>query len=175
MSGRLTPKFLTRQVAENAATLVLGGVFFNSMMQKVLNKQMGHIVVLVPSVADVRTEGYPDWPNYPIEPFPLYEHSIGDKDKWTSKYDEIARCKAQQLWRDQNTDGNTDVMPHLLFPDDTQYWGGVKRHGFVVAFSGVQSYFDQMVSGMVADAIKAFARFEFENSDDKAKKLAFLS
>lgn len=176
MSGRLTPKFLTNEVAEAAVNMVLGGILFNSMLDQVAKKdRVGHIVILVPSVADVRAEGYPDWPNYPIQPFLLYEKSIGDKDKWTGKYDEIARCKAQQLWRGQNTDGNTDNMPHLLFPDDTPYWGGVKRHGLVVAFSGDKSYLDQMISGMVADALKAIARFEWESSSDKTEKLSFLS
>lgn len=175
MSPRFTPKFLTHEVAERAVNLVFNGIFYNGMLNHMLNRRVGHIVVMVPSVEDARVEDYSKWPNYPIEPFLLYEDSIGDKDQWTSKYDEIARSKAQQLWREQNTDGNTDCMPHLLFPDDTPYWGGVKRHGFVVAFSGVQSYFDQMISGMVADAIKAIARFEFEKSADKTQKKAFLT
>ncbi|AVA26517.1 hypothetical protein NXC24_PC02091 (plasmid) [Rhizobium sp. NXC24] len=42
---------------------------------------------------------------------------------------------------------------------------GVKRHG-IIACSCVQAHFDLMISGMVADAIKAFARHHFENSDD---------
>jgi hypothetical protein len=175
MGERVTPKYLTAEVAEIAAKLVLNGIFFNGMLDHVLNKRMGHIVVLVPSVDHACIDDYSNWPNYPLQPVVLFEKRIGDKNKWQSSYDVIALNKARQLWYDQNTDGNTDSMSHLLFPGDTPYWGGVKRHGIVVACSGVQAYFDQMISGMIADAIKAIARFNWENSTDKAQKNAFLS
>lgn len=176
MSERLTPKFLTRELAEKAVKLVMGGILFNGLLDGIAKaERMGHIVVLVPSVEDARAADYPNWPDYPIKPFLLFEKSYGDRDKWTSQYDNIAKCKAQQLWRGQNFDGNTDVCPHLLFPDDTLYYGGVYRHGIVVAFSGDKSRLDQMLSGMVADAIKALAGVAFDESDDKAQKRAFLS
>ncbi len=175
MSDRLTPKFLTPEVIGGAADIVMSGVFYNSRLDGVIKKKrMGHLVVLVPSIEDARGPNYANWPNYPITPHCIFEQSYGDRREWTSEYDIIARCKAQQLWRGQNTDGNTDIMPHLLFLDDTRYWGGVKRHGLVVAFSGVQSYIDQMISGMVADALKALGRHMYEIGDDVAEKRAFL-
>lgn len=171
----LTPRYLTQAVAEEATDVVLGAVMFgDSQMRDRFSRIMCHVVVLVPSVEDVREAGYPDWPDYPIKPAVIYERSVEDAEPWPYPFDEIARCKAQQLWRGQNTDGNTDSMPHLLFPDDTPYWGGVKRHGFVVACSGVQPYFDQMISGMIADMIKALARHEWEISDDKSEGHSFI-
>jgi hypothetical protein len=169
------PKFLTPEVAEAAVTMVTNGVFLSDAMKERSKRQMLHIVVLAPSVVDAREEDYPEWPDYPIKPALLFEKSIGDKEAWPFPFDNIARCKAQQLWRGQNSDGNTDSVPHLLFADDTPFWGGVKRHGLVVASSGTQAYFDQMISGMVADALKAFGRHAFEESDDKKNGNIFLS
>lgn len=172
MSKLLTPKFLTVPTASAITDMVLNAVMFSGQLP--LMRQMCHIVVLVPAVEDAREADYPDFPNYPIRPCILYERSIGEEE-WPHEFDNIARCKAQQLWRDQNTDGQTDSNAHLLFPDDTPYWGGVKRHGIVVACSGVQPWFDQMISGMIADALKAVGRELFEISDDKARGASFLT
>lgn len=170
MSNILTPKFLPKEMVRTVVDMVLDGFMFDKRMDSILSRKMCHIVVLVPSVTDVHEAGH-----HPITPFPIFEKSVGNPDEWPRKFDDIARCKAQQLWRGQNTDGNTDSVPHLLFSDDTPFWGGVRRHGIVVACSGVQPYFDQMISGMIADALKAFGRFRFEASDDNAKNRDFLA
>jgi len=143
----LTPKFLTEQVAKKAVHHVLSVI---QSLDGVLNRMMCHIVILVPSMKDDRQRNYPDWPNYQIEPCAIYEYSFGNMSNWPHRFDSIARCKALQLWHDRNDD-RTDCMPHLLFPGDTPYWGGVKRHGIVVACSGFQPHFDKMFSGMIAD------------------------
>lgn len=137
---------------------------------------MLHVVVLVPAMEDVQSEPYP---NYRIQPHLLYEHSehksCEDNDNvWPWKFDEIARCKALQLWQDRNDD-RTDVMPHLLFPGDAPFWGGVKRHSIVVAASGVQPHFDKMISGMVADMCVAMAHDDWLGSQDHKDDVEFLS
>lgn len=172
MGGILTPKFLTKETANHIVNMLMFGIF--DSMDDVLKRKQLHIVILVPSVEDASADDYPDWPDYPIKPAVLYEHSVGDKGSWPYPFDNIAKCKALQLWRGQNTDGNTDSVAHLLFPDDTPFWGGVKRHGLVVACSGVQPYFDQMFAGMIADALKAFGRHAWEESDDKKEGLTFI-
>ncbi|MEZ4200808.1 MAG: hypothetical protein R3B69_04510 [Candidatus Paceibacterota bacterium] len=174
MSERLTPKYLTKEVAETAVEMVLKGFVFDSRMDQVIDGHNCHIVVLVPSVEDARLSGYPNWPHYPITPVCIYEKSTGDTEKWSYPFKQIASCKAMQLWRARIPTATQTRCPISLFPDDTPYWGGVNRHGIVVACSGFQGYFDQMISGMIADAIKAFARFHFENSDDVKKELSFL-
>jgi hypothetical protein len=176
MSKQLTPKYLTREIAKEAVETVIDAMMNgNPPMRDRLKQRMCHIVVIVPSVEDVRAEDYPEWLNYQVTPNVLYEKSVGDKGSWPDEFDNIARGKALQLWRGQNFDGNTDSVAHLLFPDDTLYWGGVYRHGVVVTCSGVQPYFDQMISGMVADMIKALARHAFEESDDKKEGRSFLA
>jgi len=169
MGRLLTPKYVTERTALLATEMALNAVTPHNTVGRMFKGKDCHVVVLVPSTEDVREEDYPLWPNYPVQPYCIHQHSVGDKSEWKAPFDEIARCKALQLWRGQNEDGNTDSMPHLLFPDDTPFWGGVKRHGIVVACSGFQPYFDQLVSGIVADGIKALARHDFETSGDKGK------
>ena len=153
------PKFLTSGVASEAIRRVALPLFEGDDI--LMKRRMAHIVVLVPRLQ-----------NGCILPYLLYEHSIGDIG--SNPFDEIARNKALQLWEGRN-DGRTDIAPHLLYPGDTPFWGGVKRHGFVVACSGVESWFDQMIAGMVADAIVALAYQAWMNSPDRASHVYFLT
>lgn len=164
----VTPKFLTRDLIEKAVDLVINGVFLSNALDGIAKpERVGHVVVFVPGV-EHRTG------TVNIVPMCIFEKSF-NRDMWKSPYSLIAMSKATQLWTGQNTDGATSVMPHLLMPGDTPYWGGVKRDGIVVAFSGDKSTIDQMISGMVADAIKALAYIALDESDDKRNKVAFLS
>ena len=174
MAKRLMPRFLTKEMAQKVVPDMV------NLSRDIFRKEFGqsegcHVVILVPSVEDVRTTGYPDYPNYPIEPGMLYERSFGDKKQWSHPFAEIAKCKALQLWRGQNVDGNMNCQAHLLFSDDTPFWGGVKRQGIVIACSGFKPYWDQMISGMIADALIALARHAYETSEDKAEDRNFLT
>ncbi|MCA9355185.1 hypothetical protein KC865_01380 [Candidatus Kaiserbacteria bacterium] len=177
MSQLLTPKYLTPQLAAQVAKQVFSVTLFaeEGPYADAMKRRQGHLVILVPSMDDVRSEDYPDWPNYPIYPHLLYEESVGEKDNWEYPFDDIARCKALQLWQGRNDDGQTDSNAHLLFSGDTPYWGGVKRHGLVVGFSGEKPCIDQLISGMTADSLKALGRYAFENSNDKLDGRNFLA
>ncbi len=161
----LPPKFLTAELAKLAVSQVFD-VVFRGAMSNLASGKMGHIVIIVPAMKDERAEDYPSWPDYPLHPYPLYEQSLGEPSAWKYDYMSIARCKALQLWHGRNDD-RTDCVPHLLFPGDTPFWGGVKRRGIVVAFSGVQPYFDKMISGMVADMCVGLAHHTWMVSADK--------
>lgn len=171
---RLMPKFLTREIAGKAINSVLGAVMPSGMPSRFpLKRHHCHVVVLVPSMEDDRAGDYPKWPNYHLEPVVLFEQSVGPSEEWEHPFDDIARCKALQLWHGRNDD-RTDSMPHLLFPGDTPFWGGVKRNGIVVACSGIQPWFDKMISGMVADVCIALSYEAWMQSEDRAKGLNFL-
>jgi len=103
----------------------------------------------------------------------LAEQSFGNMADWGHRYDEIAQCKALQLWHDRAT-GGCENSPHLLFPKDTPFWGGVKREGIVVAVSGLEPYFDRMIAGMVADGCIAMARHLWEEGQKKKDGTDFL-
>ena len=160
----LPPKFLTAEIAKQSVALVTSAIFSGANVDELARR--GHIVIIVPAMADDRAEDYPSWPDYPLHPYVLYEESVGDPKNWAYDFANIARCKALQLWHDRN-DGRTDCMPHLLFPGDTPFCGGVKRHGIVVAFSGVQPWYDKMISGMVADMCIGHAYNAWMTSADK--------
>ena len=170
----VTPKFLTQKLAKQAVEAVLAAVMKPSPVGELLKRQACHIVILVPSMKDDRHDAYPDWPNYPITPMCLYEHSVGDRKDWTAEYDDIAKCKALQLWHGRNDD-RTDIIPHLLFPGDAPYYGGVKRHGLVVTCSGVQSWFDKMIAGMICDMLVGLAYDAWMTSDDRKEEVCWLT
>ncbi|MFA7208753.1 MAG: hypothetical protein WC120_00560 [Parcubacteria group bacterium] len=146
----------------------------SSLLRPYLKRAQCHIIVLVPAMEDARSENYPDWPNYPTRAYPLYQKSVGEKKDWPHPFDEIAMCKALQLWTDRNDD-RTMPIPHLLFPGDTPYWGGVKRRGIVVTCSGVQPWFDKMISGVIADVIVGLAHNAYENDEERKSGVNFLS
>jgi len=170
----LTPKYITEGICYKAVLSVLNLTMHEKApLYNDLKRHQCHIVVLVPAMEDAREEDYPAWPNYPMQAKAVYEHSVGE-DEWEHQYDNIARCKALQLWTGRNDD-RTSPIPHLLFSGDTQYWGGVNRRGFVVTCSGVQPWFDKMISGMVSDIIVALAHDAFVNDPEVQAGVDFLS
>lgn len=167
----LTPKYLTREQCEMAVSIALR-LAMEGFRDKLVREQC-HVVILVPAMEDARTEDYPDWPDYPVSPYALYERSLG-QEFCERRYDEIAKCKAIQLWTGRN-DGRSGPVPHLVFSGDTPFWGGVCREGIVVACSGVQPWFDRMIAGIAADVLIALARDAFENDPEVQRKESFLS
>jgi hypothetical protein len=164
----ITPKYLTKDIAEEAIDTALITVAGETSPLKrcfdFLFPQC-HIVVLVPGMEDDRLEDFPNWPNYPTHAVSLCERSMG-QSVWKHPYDNIARCKALQLWTDRNDDG-TGSIPHLLFSWDTPYWGGVKRKGIVVTCSGFHPWFDKMISGIIADIMIGMAHDAYENDSTR--------
>jgi len=171
MSGKMiTPKYITKEVCEKAIDTALLAVFGSISPLHTLPKHYQcDIVVLVPAMEDARAEDYPDYPDYSITPHLIYEKNVGEKSDWEHLYDHIAKCKALQRWTGRN-DGQAGVNPHLLFPGDTPYWGSVKRHGIVVACSGVQPWVDRLIAGITADVIIALAHDAYENDPQIGKK-----
>jgi hypothetical protein len=176
----MTPKFMTVRAASTAVTATFDAVFGLPNLPGLLRDDLRprrdecHVVILVPGTIDHYEQNFPNWPDYPIKPVLLYEESRGDPAKFEHPFDEIARCKAMQLWTDRNDD-RTDNIPHLMFRGDTPYWGGVKRREIVVACSGVQPCIDKLISGMVADMLVALAHSAWMESEDKAKEVSFLT
>ncbi len=111
-----------------------------------------HVLMLVPEMKKMGS-----YPAHEIVPFVFARYTNGDAlVPKQALYQDLAECKALQLWDDRNFGGPNSV-PHLLLRGDTPYWGGVKRDGIVVACSGLASHYDRMLSSMVADACIAIA------------------
>jgi len=174
MSKILLPRFLTEEVAQNAfetvRTMMITGLNGGIKPFSNLKRTDLHIIILVPAM--IGTENEEGYPNYGLKPHILIEQSLGDKKKWDHPYDEIARCKALQIWHDRNDGSYT--QPHLLFPNDTPYFGGVKMDGIVVGCSGVQPWFDQMIARVIACLCIGQARHDWEESRDNRESFDFL-
>ena len=167
----LTPKYLTTELAKTASLIGHQAVFGRGMDSRVylpVKRFAYHLVILVPAMEITD----PLWPEHVIRPHCLFEQSCRDAE-WTGPYDKIARDKALQLWTDR-ADGGAHVTPHLLFPGDTPFWGGVKREGIVVACSGVQPEFDRLMASITADTLIALALHAWKNDESEREGKNFL-
>ncbi|NTW62397.1 hypothetical protein HGB25_03250, partial [Candidatus Saccharibacteria bacterium] len=74
-----------------------------------------------------------------------------------------ARAKAEVTWATRRPSREVQqTAPHLYEAEDTKWGGSVIREDLIVAFSGVQAIFDEMIAGWLADAIIALAREQME-------------
>ncbi len=99
----------------------------------------------------------------------LYECSFSDKSNWENPYDELARAKAKQAWRD----GKGNMHKHLNAPatlssGDVTFYGSFEYEGVIVAASGIEPWFDVLVSGWIVLTVQQLAqdwyqRFKCEN------------
>lgn len=95
----------------------------------------------------------------------LVERTFGamPRSEWPRDYSHIAHGKAKLALRTRmSTARIITEAPQLLEGGDVKYRGGVYRAGFAVGTSGIQSYWDQMISNWVADTIVALSQREFE-------------
>jgi hypothetical protein len=120
------------------------------LLEKYAKRQDLHIVFMNPQIKP--------W-EAPFEEAILEEFFIGDPEKWEHDYKAIARSKAEQTWREQRANLITQTLgPATLRPNDTVYWGSFEYYGMVVACSGVESYFDMLVSSWLALAYQQLSQ-----------------
>ncbi len=85
----------------------------------------------------------------------LYQESICNTEIWENPYDEFARNKAEQAWRD--TGANIVIQtqyPSSLREGDLPFYGSFVYRNVVIACSGVEQWFDMLVSGWIALAFE---------------------
>jgi len=109
-----------------------------------------HIVVMDPASARERV---------PFEGAILVERSIGDPARWQADYAHYARAKARLAWR-EGVDGSALVehAPARLRPGDLLVEGAVCRHGWIVAASGAQPWYDAAFAAMTIELVHAHMR-----------------
>jgi hypothetical protein len=135
------------------------------LSEKAKRKDM-HIVVMDPGTKPWETT---------FEDAILAEFSTTDKKEWKIPFDELARAKAKQAWRD----GSDNVRKQLLAPatlrtGDVVYYGSFEHEGVIVAASGVEGWFDVLVSGWMALAIQQLAQDSFQKFKDTNPAAAYL-
>jgi len=153
--------FLTRDIAGHAVHLVRPAI--ERCMHTVLEGQKNilfkrdhlAIVILNPTIEYNRAmENSVGEPSLPV----LHQVEFGDSNNWEHPYLKIAQSKARVTWRTGFQRRDVLNAPHLLREGDTPFYGSVIREGLVVAVSGVQPYFDEMIAGWVADTCIALTR-----------------
>ena len=89
----------------------------------------------------------------------LYEHAVGERERWDADYRGFALAKARIAWR-TGIDSHIvqEQRPYLLAAGDTVLWGSVALDGIVVAASGADAWYDEAFAGAVALCMRAEAK-----------------
>jgi hypothetical protein len=142
---------LTTEICEQAWGMILPAVETTAEAE-ITNKFAGTIFVLNPTILFAGQDALPT-------NAVLYSEIVGETED--EKYTGIAEDKAYVSWKTGLPSRIVQQQaPHLLATGMTKWGGSVVRDGLVVAFSGVQAVFDEMISGWMADTIIALCRHE---------------
>lgn len=124
------------------------------LLFKRTNRQELHIVVMNPRLKPWEAD---------FEEAVLHEVSIGQPENWTLPFDQMARQKARQAWRGQRANITSQLLhPASLQEDDLLFFGSFVYGDIVVACSGVQQWYDMLISGWVAVAIEQLTIHEYQ-------------
>lgn len=156
---------LTKDVCERALEVVEPAILAASA-RGIIKRDHGCLVVLDPKI--------PYEPKYKTAG-PLFEKDVvifehqyegAGSESWEHPYDLIALSKAFISWK-TGLPSRQVLMeaPHLYEVDMTKFGGSAVENGLVVAFSGVEEYFDQMISEMMLAAIKGVCLHEMFKPD----------
>ena len=142
--------FIDRSAAEKAVQLSLPMI--NAAMESRIAGESGflYIVIMKPGATPASSS---------FEEAILYEHAVGDREKWDADYSAFARAKARVSWK-TGLDGHVvqELKPHLLEKGDTVLWGGVVLDDIVVGVSGADPWYDEVFAGTVAMCLRAQAK-----------------
>lgn len=101
--------------------------------------------------------------------------AIGCRENWDGDYKEIAEGKSLISWR---TGLPTQIVqercPHLLVNEDVKWYGNAVLDGIIVSASGVEPWFDQMVSEMIASVCRALCIDQKKKEIDSDKSYDFI-
>lgn len=139
-----------RQLAQDAVDLVRPAIekLFNQTNRKEL-----HIVVMDPRLKPWEAT---------FEEAILYQESIKNMP-WKVPFDELARDKAAQAWRHQQANIERQIRhPSSLRDGDALFYGSFVYGDIVVASSGVEQWFDMLISGWIALAFEQLAMHDHQ-------------
>ena len=158
---------LTEALCERAMCIIRPSMY-GAMDDAIVKRHQGCLVVLDPKVP--REPKYKTWsldPQDPFEELVLYQRHIGYARDWDGPYDKVARAKAYASWKTGLPAQLIQQWAPYLYEEGWTKWGGsdVGNGGLVVAFSGVEAYFDQMFAEMMLAAIKAVCLHELFKPD----------
>ncbi len=123
------------------------------LSEKAKRKDM-HIVIMDPCLKPWEAS---------FEDAVLYEYSFTPESVWGNPYDELARAKAAQAWREGRSNRALfQSAPALIRDGDVAFYGSFEYEGVIVAASGVEAWFDVLISGWIAMAVQQLAQAELQ-------------
>jgi|TARA_B110000208_G_C11754978_1_gene424867 hypothetical protein len=138
-------------IAQQAIELVKPSI--DKLFERTNRKEL-HIVIMDPRIKPWESDF-----NAAI----LYEESIRNTKVWEKPFDEFARNKANQAWREMQANMVSQTMhPSSLSDDDLPFYGSFVYGNVVVACSGVEQWFDMLISGWIAVAFEQLMVHEFQ-------------
>jgi len=139
-----------------AASVALVKPAIEALFQRTNRKEL-HIVIMNPNIKP--------WEAC-FEDAILYQESIKTLETWELPFDDFARNKAKQAWREGVPNIVTQTQhPSSLRENDLPFYGSFVYGNIVVACSGVEQWFDMLVSGWIALAFEQLMIHERETNN----------
>ena len=139
------------EIAKQAVDLVKPSI--EALFEKTNRKEL-HIVIMDPRLKPWESD---------FDDAVLYEASIQNTKVWENPYDEFARSKAQQAWRENQANiVNISQHPSSLKNGDLPFYGSFVYGNIVVACSGVEQCYDMLISSWIAMAFEQLMIHEFQ-------------
>ncbi|MDB5852330.1 MAG: hypothetical protein JWR22_371 [Herminiimonas sp.] len=149
MSGKGS-YLINRQAAQAAVAMSLPLITEAMKSKEVGESGFLYIVVMDPALAPAQVS---------FEEAILYEHAVGDREKWDADYGAFARAKAKVAWMTgRDSHAAQELQPYLMQQGDTVLWGSVVVEGIVVGVSGANPWYDEAFAGTVAMCLRALAK-----------------
>jgi len=137
-------------IAREAVALIRPSI--ETLFERTNRKEL-HIVVMDPRIKPWESD---------FNDAILYQESIRNTE-WEHPFDDFARNKAEQAWRDSQANIVIQTRhPSSLREGDLPFYGSFVYGNVVVACSGVEQWFDMLVSGWVALAFEQLMVHEFQ-------------
>jgi hypothetical protein len=134
---------LTTEICQRAWDMLVPAIRHGAN-SGLLNGYKGSLVVLNPANPDGE---------------PFFTASLNDDPE---QFPQWAEAKTRVVARTGvDTSRMRDAEPHLYQAGDIVWPGGIARSGMIVAFSGVQGEYDEMIGEWFVAAVRAICRVEF--------------
>jgi hypothetical protein len=151
--GRVSPApgscFANVDAARRAVEMTLPMIAAAIVDREICGAGFLHIVVMDPALPPGRSD---------FDSAVLYEHAVGDRQRWDADYAVYARAKARLSWRLQrDTHAVAAQMPQALTDGESLLAGGVCIDGITVAVSGAEAAFDIAFASAIAVNLRALA------------------
>lgn len=154
--------------AHCAAALDLVSPSIEEILGRVAKRYAGNLVVGNPSTP--REPKYKKWsvdPDDPFEELVLFETQWGDVSRWTAPFREVSRSKLFASWKLQMATRRMQVEAPWAYEEGWTKWpGSIWLPGnLVIAFSGVEDYFDEMICMLMHAGIWGVCMREMHGPD----------